>query len=66
MQEIFVDYSSVGRARRFSTRVKATIRRELHPGDTVMVSGDGVVPARALMLTVSAANPEVELELLDS
>lgn len=65
MLNVFVDYSMVGHARRFSTRVGAAVRGQLHPGDTVVVSGDDVAPARARVLAVTADNPEVELQLLD-
>jgi hypothetical protein len=37
--EVFVDYSLVGHARRFRTRVKASVRRQLQVGDTVVVPG---------------------------
>jgi hypothetical protein len=66
MPEIFVDYMLIGHARRFRTRVKAAVRRELHTGDTVVVSGDDVAPARARVLAVTVDDPEVELELLDA
>jgi hypothetical protein len=61
---IFVDYSLVGHARRFHTRVKAAVRRQLHTGDTVVVCGDGVASAFARVLAVASNNPEVELELI--
>lgn len=66
VQEIFVDFSLIGHACRFSSRVTAAARGELHPGDTVVVSGDGVAPARALVLSVTADDPVVEFELLDA
>jgi hypothetical protein len=43
--EVFVDYSLVGHARRLRTRVKASVRRQLQIGDTVVVRGDDVAPA---------------------
>ncbi|MCZ2826014.1 MULTISPECIES: hypothetical protein [unclassified Modestobacter] len=61
--ELFVDWSLVGQARRFRIRVGAPIRRQLRAGDTVVVLGDDVTPARARVLAVD--DPEVELELLD-
>ncbi|MCW2898923.1 MAG: hypothetical protein JWO67_1188 [Streptosporangiaceae bacterium] len=63
--EVFVDYSLVGHARRFRTRVKASVRRQLQIGDTVVVRGDDVAPADARVLGVAADDPEVELELID-
>ncbi|MGY2004235.1 hypothetical protein [Blastococcus sp. SYSU DS1024] len=61
--ELFVDWSLVGQARRFRTRVPATVRRQLHRGDTVRVVGDDIAPTSARVLAVD--DPEVELELLD-
>ena len=52
--EVFVDYSLVGHARRFRTRVKASVRRGLQIGDTVVVRGDDVAPADARVLGVAA------------
>jgi hypothetical protein len=67
MPEIFVDYSLGGPGqRRFHTRVKAVIRQQLRAGDTVVVRGDDVPPARARVLAVAADSPEVELELIDA
>jgi hypothetical protein len=63
--EIFVDYSLVGAARYFRTRVKASVRRQLQIGDTVVVRGDDVAPARARVLGIADDDPEVELELID-
>jgi hypothetical protein len=66
VSEIFIDYSVVGRATRFRTRVKAAVRQGLRDGDTVLVLGDDVPPAHARVVTVQSGNPEVELELLDA
>src|SRR4051812_40816324 len=56
--QVFVDYSLVGHGRRFRTRVEAALRGQLHAGDTVVVLGDDVAPARARVLVVD--DPEVE------
>ena len=65
--EIFVDHSLVGRhAIRIRTRVKASVRQQLQIGDTVVVLGDAVAPARARVLAVAVDDPEVELELVDA
>lgn len=66
MPRIFVDYTLIGHARQFDTLVKAKVREQLRRGHTVIVYGDGVPPARARVLTVSADCPVVELELLDA
>jgi hypothetical protein len=65
-ETIFVDYSLVGHAHHFRTRVKAAVRRQLHAGDMVLVCGDGVAPAPARVLAVASDAAEVELELLGS
>lgn len=44
-------------------RVRGSVRRQLHVGDTVVVLGDDVSPAHARVLPVD--DPEVELELID-
>jgi hypothetical protein len=63
--EIFVDYSLVGIGRRrFQTRVKVATRRQLRPGDTVVVHGDDVATAQARVLVVADDRPDVELELI--
>src|SRR3954470_22305444 len=41
----------------------AALRGQLHAGDTVVVLGDDVAPARARVLVVD--DPEVELKLID-
>ena len=64
MPQVFVDYSLFGRARRIRTRVSATLRAGIRDGDTVLVVGDDVPPARALVTRVVAGDPEVELQLL--
>lgn len=62
--EVFVDYSLGGRGSQFRTRVKASVRRQLQIGDTIVVRGDGVAPAQARVITVADDNPEVELQLI--
>ena len=64
MPQVFIDYSLVGRTRRIRTRVSAILRAGMRDGDTVLVVGDDVAPARALVVRVAAGDPEVELQLL--
>jgi len=64
VSEIFVDYSVVGGAGRFQTRVKAVTRRRRRPGDTVVVHGDDVPSMQARVLVVADDRPDVELELI--
>lgn len=66
MPKIFVDYTLVGHARRFTMPVKSRVRFELHNGDTVVVFGDDVPEARARVVSVSSTTPDVEFELLDA
>jgi hypothetical protein len=65
-ETIFIDYSLVGHAHRFRTRVKAAVRRQLHVGDTVLVCGDGVASSSARVRAVASDTIEVELELIGS
>ncbi|MCZ2859185.1 hypothetical protein [Blastococcus sp. VKM Ac-2987] len=63
--EIFIDFSLVGRdAGRVRSRVKASVRRRLQAGDTVVILGDDVAPIRAHVVTIASDSPEVEFELV--
>jgi hypothetical protein len=61
--EIVVDFSEVGRARRFMVPVTARERQHLSIGCTVVLIGDSVDPLEARVRTLGESSM-VEVELL--
>lgn len=54
MITLFVDYSRVGRAERFTLNLTGPERARVAAGDTVRLVGDGVEPATARVESVDA------------
>jgi hypothetical protein len=64
MREIFVDYSHIGHACRFRTRLFKPEREGLEVGEVVLVVGDAVEARQARVVEMSTDGREVELEFV--
>jgi hypothetical protein len=64
MREIFVDYSHIGRACRFRTRLFKSEREGLEVGEVVLVGGDSVEPRQARVIELTNDGREVELKFV--
>src|ERR1035437_6426197 len=62
--DVFVDFSRIGYATRFTSRVRSAVRAQLHEGDVVTVSGDDVGPLPARVVRLVPGGPAVAFELL--
>jgi len=64
MREVFVDYSHIGHACRFRTRLFKPEREGLEVGEVVLVVGDYVEPRPARVFELTNDGREVELEFV--
>ncbi|WP_375425539.1 hypothetical protein [uncultured Friedmanniella sp.] len=60
---IWVDYTIYGRSRLVTARLRKTDREQLSVGQEVIVEGDTVDDARAVITAIDG--PDVQLRLLD-
>lgn len=64
MTTVFVDFSRIGQATRFTTRLRRELREQLRDGDHIEIYGDDVAPMPAVIVAVSDDRPDVEIQLL--